>query len=102
MWPGSKPRASKEAPAASGEGAWSDKAEKKNRKELRKLKKEIVRRKRKKDGEEEEEEEEDDLGDLEEDYRMLKKMRRGKVRDCLSIIDAVRECKRFFVAGFSV
>ena len=82
MWPGSKPRASKEAPAASGEGAWSDKAEKKNRKELRKLKKEIVRRKRKKG---EEEEEEEDLGDLEEDYRMLKKMRRGKVRTLFTL-----------------
>ena len=86
VWPGSKPKPQtltrNPADGQQGDRAWSDKADKKNRRDLRKLKKEIVRRKRKKG---EEEEEEEDLGDLEEDYRMLKKMRRGKVRTLFTL-----------------
>lgn len=71
-WPGFK--------GAKKAQAWSDKVDRKERKSLRREKKELKRKKP-----EREEEPEDaavaqqDMKDLDDDYRLLKKMKRGKV-----------------------
>jgi len=65
-WPGAKKRAEVKV-------AWSEKVDQKERKRKRKEAKE------KKKAEKEKNEEDEDEDDLEEDYRLLKKMRRGKV-----------------------
>ncbi len=70
-WPGVKAR-----PRAEADEAWSQQKGKKERKRRRRVAKE---KKQEQNRDEEEEDEDEDEDDLEDDYRMLKKIKKGKV-----------------------
>merc|ERR1712117_541375 len=75
-WPGFK-----KAPDAGNKGtaAWSKKVAAKERKLSRREIKDLKKRKREEERQQEEPEEDEDDDDLEDDYRLLKKMKRGKI-----------------------
>ncbi len=88
LWPGAKEKPKQDTTA------WSEKLSRKRRRDLRREVKQAKREAKKETVQSQEEDE--DLDDLEDDYRMLRKIKKGKVRAEL-FIPRLRKLKWFCV-----